>query len=116
MLSQARGSEPCTVTVFRTIAEDRLLRRVRSEFNEMRGMRLTLNQAMRLWSLDRAACAELLSSLVEAQFLVQDEHGRYHRAHGAAPLTTPVETLSARQRSDATAPTRNPTTLARRSS
>jgi hypothetical protein len=46
-----------------------LLNRVRSEFLEMPGLRLRIDQAQRLWNLDRANCEMLLSLLVEAKFL-----------------------------------------------
>jgi hypothetical protein len=46
-----------------------LLKRVRSEFLEMPGLRLRVDQAQRLWNLDRASCELLLSSLVETKFL-----------------------------------------------
>ena len=46
-----------------------LLNRVRSEFLEMPGLRLRVEQAQRLWNLDRASCELLLTSLVEARFL-----------------------------------------------
>ena len=73
--------EPCNVTIFKTCAEDALVRRVRGEYREMPGMRLTLDQAMRLWMLDRPTCADLLDSLVAAHFLERDRSGRYARAH-----------------------------------
>lgn len=74
--------EPCTVTLFRTAKEDSLLRRVRGEYREMPGMRLTFEQAMRLWNLDRQACANVLNSLVASRFLQIDTTGRYRKAHG----------------------------------
>jgi hypothetical protein len=46
-----------------------LLNRVRSEFIEMPGLRLKVEQAQRLWNLDRTSCEVLLRSLVEANFL-----------------------------------------------
>ena len=46
-----------------------LLNRVRSEFLEMPGLRLRIDQAQRLWNMDRVNCEMLLSSLVEAKFL-----------------------------------------------
>jgi hypothetical protein len=73
--------EPCSITVFRTIARDALTARVRGEYREMPGMRLTIDQAMRMWSLDRKTCSDVLSSLVEARFLQQDPNGRYKKAH-----------------------------------
>ena len=74
--------QPCTVTVMRTFAEDGLLRRVRGEYREMPGMRLTVDQAMRLWTLDRRDCVKVLETLVAAHFLERDPNGRYARAHG----------------------------------
>ncbi|HEY7445800.1 MAG TPA: hypothetical protein VH701_25460 [Vicinamibacterales bacterium] len=46
-----------------------MLNRVRGEFLEMPGLRLRVDQAQRLWGLDRSTCEELLSSLVDAKFL-----------------------------------------------
>ena len=73
--------EPCSVTVFRTIARDALMARVRGEYREMPGMRLTIDQAMKLWMLDRKTCSGVLNSLVAAHFLEMDRHGQYVRAH-----------------------------------
>ncbi len=55
-----------------------LINRVRSEFIEMPGLRLRLDQAQRLWNLDRASCEHVLRSLVEAKFLgrVDEVYGR----------------------------------------
>ena len=74
--------EPCTVMLFGSIKQDDLLRRVRGEFREMPGMRLTLEQAMRLWDLDRRACSAILDSLIVAHFLQKDAFGRFRLAHG----------------------------------
>jgi hypothetical protein len=74
--------EPCTVTVFRTFASEALVKRVRGEYREMPGMRLTVDQAMRLWMLDRHTVSDVLDSLVAARFLERDHSGRYARAHG----------------------------------
>jgi hypothetical protein len=46
-----------------------LLNRVRSEFIEMPGLRLRIDQAQRLWNLDRAMCESVLRTLVDAKFL-----------------------------------------------
>lgn len=73
--------EKCSVTLFRTAAEDALMQRVRSEFREMPGLRLTEDQAMKLWSLDRTTCRDLLNSLVAVHFLALDRHGRYRCEH-----------------------------------
>ena len=58
-----------------------LLKRVRSEFIEMPGLRLRIDQAQRLWNLDRASCEIVLLSLVEAKFLRRDtDDDAYARA------------------------------------
>jgi hypothetical protein len=46
-----------------------VLERVRGEFNEMPGLRLTPEQAARLWGLDPRSCSEVLRSLVSSSFL-----------------------------------------------
>ena len=46
-----------------------LLRRVRGEFMEMPGLRLSLPQAQRLWALDAPHCEAVLNSLVEGGVL-----------------------------------------------
>ena len=46
-----------------------VLERVRGEFNEMPGLRLTPEQAARLWNLDARACGEVLARLVAMSFL-----------------------------------------------
>ena len=73
--------EPCTITLFLTSTEDNLLRRARGEYREMPGMRLTFDQAMRLWNIDRQACATVLNSLVASRYLEIDGFGRYRKAH-----------------------------------
>lgn len=56
---------------------DELLRRIRGEFLEMPGMRLTKRQARRLWGLDEALCDALLNALVEARFLFRTSDGSF---------------------------------------
>ena len=47
----------------------RLVHRVRSEFNEMPGLQLTLPQAARLWGLDKDASLQVIDALVDVAFL-----------------------------------------------
>ena len=56
-----------------------LLNRVRSEFIEMPGLRLRIDQAQRLWNLDRDMCECILRSLVDAKFLIRFENDLYAR-------------------------------------
>jgi hypothetical protein len=46
-----------------------LVERVRSEFIEMPGLRLTPAQAARLWGMDQDSCQHVISALVRAAFL-----------------------------------------------
>jgi len=61
----------------------RLLDIVRGEYLEMPGLRLTKQQAQRLWALDLATCDELLATLVGAQFLRRTHSGEYMLAYRA---------------------------------
>lgn len=56
-----------------------LLQRIRGEYVEMPGLRLTAEQARRLWALDIGTCRSLLDTLVEAKFLVRSRDGKYCR-------------------------------------
>jgi hypothetical protein len=56
-----------------------LLDRVRAEFIEMPGLRLTVRQAQRMWSLDERICVELLEALIAEGFLEQRRQGAYAR-------------------------------------
>jgi len=58
-----------------------LVDRVRSEFLEMPGMRLTPAQAMRLWGVDAALCQRIISTLVGVAFLRWAAGGRLALAH-----------------------------------
>jgi hypothetical protein len=57
-----------------------LLQRVRSEFIEMPGLRLRIDQAQRLWNLDRALCESALRALVDAKFLDYGRDEAYGRS------------------------------------
>jgi len=48
---------------------DPVVRRIRGEFREMPGLRLTPAQAMRLWGLERETCHAVIDGLVAAAFL-----------------------------------------------
>ena len=64
-------------------AQDDVLRRVRGEYIEMPGLRLTTAQAQRLWGLDRASCDALLAALVDAKFLSRTRDGAFVRSEHA---------------------------------
>ena len=54
-----------------------LLARIRSEYHEMPGLRLTLLQARRLWGIDILTCSTALSALEAAGFLARTRDGAY---------------------------------------
>lgn len=60
-------------------AAEEVLRRVRGEFLEMPGLRLTHAQARRLWGLDAKSCDALLGALVESNFLYKTRDGAFMR-------------------------------------
>ncbi len=54
-----------------------LTARIRGEFREMPGLRLTLDQACRLWQVDAQTCEMLLGQLVGEGFLCTTNSGFY---------------------------------------
>ena len=59
--------------------------RIRGEFLEMPGLRLTSEQARRLWRLDETACEAVLGALVDARFLARTRDGAFVRQDGSSP-------------------------------
>lgn len=64
------------------LAFQALVERVRSEFLEMPGLRLTLPQAARLWGLDLTSCEAVVDVLVERAFLHRTASGIVARVDG----------------------------------
>ena len=56
---------------------DQILSRIRGEYMEMPGLRLTRAQAQRLWGLDEQTCLALLLALEQAKFLWRSHTGRF---------------------------------------
>jgi hypothetical protein len=56
-----------------------LLERIRGEYLEMPGLRLTLTQAARLWGLSPPIAGTLLEALAGDGFLVRAAGGVYYR-------------------------------------
>jgi predicted transcriptional regulator of viral defense system len=57
--------------------------RARGEFLEMPGLRLTSDEACRLWRLDRTTCQRILDRLARNGFLSRTRRGAYLRASAA---------------------------------
>jgi hypothetical protein len=75
--------------------EERLLCRIRGEYLEMPGLRLTQAQAQRLLALDAATCARVLESLVTAGFLQCGPDGQYGRIRDVTLGPVPVRMAKA---------------------
>jgi hypothetical protein len=60
-------------------SREALVARIKGEFVEMPGLRLTADQGRRLWGLDGDHCNEVLGILVTRRFLVLGADGTYHR-------------------------------------
>jgi DNA-binding IclR family transcriptional regulator len=56
---------------------DALVARVRGEYCEMPGLRLTISQACRLWQVEMSTCERLLEQLVREGFLYKTDNGAY---------------------------------------
>jgi hypothetical protein len=56
-----------------------MLQIVRSEYQEIPGLRLTRRQIQRLWGLDAALCEAVIEALTDARFLLF-RNGHYVRA------------------------------------
>jgi len=57
-----------------------LVGRIRAEFLEMPGLRLTITQASRLWGLDERSCKRIIDVLIGASFLRWTPAGTVARA------------------------------------
>jgi len=53
--------------------------RIRGEYMEMPGLRLSLAQAQRLWGMDAESCTIVLQLLIDASFLRRTPNGEYLR-------------------------------------
>jgi hypothetical protein len=68
--------------------------RIRAEYLEMPGLRLTLAQAQRLCGIERAVCQRVLDMLVDANFLCRKSDGAYARVtDGRDCSQSPSETV-----------------------
>ena len=61
---------------------DLVTRRVREEFREMPGLRLTPAQATRLWGLEQEVCRQVIDSLIAVAYLRWTTAGSVTRSDG----------------------------------
>ena len=59
---------------------EHVIQRIREEFREMPGLRLTTAQAMRLWGLEQPMCRAVIDALVASAFLRWSGGGLVTRA------------------------------------
>jgi len=79
-----------TSKTYTSLSTDDVLSRVKGEFLEMPGLRLTEPQARRLWGLDAASCGALLRTLVETKFLFRTRDGAFMRVEYVAPVRASI--------------------------
>lgn len=77
------------------VTRAQLLRRIKAEYTEMPGLRLTVPQAGRLWGLDATACLDLLERLSAERFLQRRPDGTYSRVTDGLPAPTPLRMIKA---------------------
>jgi hypothetical protein len=68
--------------------------RIQTEYVEMPYLRLTAQQAQRLWRLPGDACEAALAALVRTRFLVRSSDGGYVRNRVPRPSIDRVESLT----------------------
>ena len=78
-----------------TATRAQLLRRIKAEYIEMPGLRLTVAQAGRLWGLDVPACLDLLERLITERFLQLRPDGTYSRLTDGLPASAPLRMIKA---------------------
>ncbi len=78
-----------------------IVNRVRGEFLEMPGLRLTEPQARRLWALEPSLCSAVLTELVDNGFLWRTREGAFVRVDIASPLKASRHSSSHRKSSAA---------------
>ena len=61
------------------VSNEHLLNRIRAEFMEMPGLRLTREQVQRLCGVEQTLCQPVLDRLVETKFLRVSVDGMYAR-------------------------------------
>jgi RecB family exonuclease len=85
-MSNSFGLRPLEVTLAEhphDQGSNPLLHRIRSEFLEMPGLRLTPAQAARLWAVDHETSKRILDRLTITGFLFRNREGAYLRAMAA---------------------------------
>jgi hypothetical protein len=76
----------------------RTIERLRAEFLEMPGLRLSVAQTQRLCGVDQTLCQDVLDALVDVKFLRVNPDGTYARLSDGEPVRRYAGTTAARVR------------------
>jgi hypothetical protein len=74
---------------------DDVIRRICAEYAEMPGLRVTHQQAQRLWGLDPATCLDALEFLVKSGFLCKTPTTQYARRTDGPSKSSPFQMAKA---------------------
>jgi len=58
-----------------------LVQRIREEFEEAPGLRITVTEASRFWGLDERTCGHVLEQRLASGFLARGGDGRYRQTY-----------------------------------
>jgi hypothetical protein len=58
----------------------KLVQRIREEFEEAPGLRITVSEGSRFWGLDEGTCDQVLGRLLATGFLAKGVDERYRQA------------------------------------
>jgi hypothetical protein len=72
-------------------ADQKLVERVRREFNDMRGLSPTIAQARRLFHLADEECLEIFAQLLQEGFLNLGADDRYRLKAGRGPFGSAIQ-------------------------
>ena len=76
-------------------SRDDVLRRIRAEYAEMPGLRVTHEQAQRLWGLEARTCLDALEVLISTGFLCKTQTNQYARLTDSPTLGSPFHMAKA---------------------
>jgi len=76
-VSESSLVSPATLAFTTPALSPQLLTRIRAEYREMPGLRLTLLQARRLWGVDVMTCSAALAALEASGFLATTREGAF---------------------------------------
>jgi len=76
----------------------RTIERLRAEFLEMPGLRLSIAQVRRLFGVDETMCQDVLDALVDVKFLRVNSDGTYARLTDGEPVDARPSSTDAMKR------------------